>query len=950
MTGRRLIRLEDYRPPAYRIPEVHLDFDLFESGTRVRSCLHFHHAPEAPDIPEAPDTPGPSETAPLILNGENLILHSIELNRRPLPKDAYRLEETSLTLIDPPRRGILSLDVEIHPEKNTELMGLYRSGSLFCTQNESEGFRRITWFPDRPDILSVYTVTIRADEKRCPVLLSNGSPGETGALPGGRHFAVWHDPRPKPCYLFALVAGSLEKVSASYTTGSGREVNIGIFTPPGRASRTAHAMAALRSAMRWDEEHFGFEYDSDTFMIVAVDDFGAGAMENTGLNIFNSAYILADPAASEDSELLMIQRVIAHEFLHNWTGNRVTCRDWFQLTLKEGLTVYRDEEYISELTSLPGLRIDVVDALKQGQFPEDSGPLAHPVKPESYLSVDNLYTPTVYQKGKEIVRMLEHLAGRENFHRSITRYVNTFSGRAVRTEDFLRAVEESCGVDLTLFANWYSRIGTPVVSVSGSYNPLTREYTLTADQSGGAPQSSRAAESGRPIEGGGPPETGGSLQTGRPAETGSPPAPLHIPMRLGLLTPDGEDIPLRLNTPDPARFSPENQVVHLTRSRESFTFTHVPRPPVPSLFRNFSAPVEVDYPYTQGELLLLLEKDPDPYNRWDAARRTIRRILGPFIAGGPGNEDTWRVDHEVLRAFARLLDAPEAPPAAHSGRAPVTAPETAPAVDPGLAARILTLPGIDTLARDHPGYKVTRARKARDFFITELARFAEDSLISCYHRNSAPYRYAPKHNERRRLKNTCLAHLIHLGNKYRQTALEQYFQSDNMSDTMAALRALSRAPDSAYQEALDHFFGEWNHNPLVLDKWFALQAAAESPEVRADILRLERHPAFNAKNTNRIRALYGTFAANLPQFHHPSGSGYTLIAERVLDIDEFNPQAAARLAQAFSSLPLLDSPRRELMLGPLRSILRRPALSANVFEILNKIETTSPVPSSESSS
>lgn len=945
MTGRRPTRLEDYRPPAYRIPELHLDFDLFESGTRVRSRLHFHRAPEAPD------TPGPSETAPLILNGENLILHSVELNRRPLPKDAYRLEETSLTLIDPPRRGILSLDVEIHPEKNTELMGLYRSGSLFCTQNESEGFRRITWFPDRPDILSIYTVTIRADEKRCPVLLSNGSPGETGTLPGGRHFAVWHDPRPKPSYLFALVAGSLEKVSASYTTGSGREVNLGIFTPPGRARQTAHAMAALESAMRWDEEHFGFEYDSDTFMIVAVDDFGAGAMENTGLNIFNSAYILADPAASEDSELLMIQRVIAHEFLHNRTGNRVTCRDWFQLTLKEGLTVYRDEEYISELTSLPGLRIDVVDALKQGQFPEDSGPLAHPVKPESYLSVDNLYTPTVYQKGKEIVRMLEHLAGRENFHRSITHYVNTFSGRAVRTEDFLRAVEEFCGVDLTLFANWYSRIGTPAVSISGSYNPLTREYTLTADQSGGAPQSSRAAESGRPPEGDGPAESGrplkggGPPESGRPAATGRPPAPLHIPMRLGLLTPDGEDIPLRLNTPDPARFSPENQVVHLTRNRESFIFTHVPRPPVPSLFRNFSAPVEVLYPYTQEELLLLLEKDPDPYNRWDAARRTIRRILGPFIAGGPGDEDTWRVDHAVLRAFARLLDAPEAP---HSGRAQVTAPETSPgtppAADPGLTARILTLPGIDTLARDHPGYKVTGARKARDFFTTELARFAEDSLISCYHRNSAPYRYAPKHNERRRLKNTCLAHLIHLGNKYRQTALEQYFQSDNMSDTMAALRALSRAPDSAYREALDHFFGKWNHNPLVLDKWFTLQAGAESPAVRSDILRLERHPAFNPKNTNRIRALYGTFAANLPQFHHPSGSGYTLIAERVLDIDEFNPQAAARLAQAFSSLPLLDSPRRELMLSAVRSILRRPALSANVFEILNKIETTPPVP------
>ena len=399
-------------------------------------------------------------------------------------------------------------------------------------------------------------------------------------------------------------------------------------------------------------------------------------------------------------------------------------------------------------------------------------------------------------------------------------------------------------------------------------------------------------------------------------------------MRLGLLTPDGEDIPLRLNTPDPARFSPENQVVHLTRNRESFIFTHVPRPPVPSLFRNFSAPVEVHYPYTQGELLLLLEKDPDPYNRWDAARRTIRRILGPLIAGGPGDEDSWRVDHAVLRAFARLLDAPEAPSAAH----------------PGLAARILTLPGIDTLARDHPGYRVKRTQKARDFFTAELARFAENRLISCYHRNSAPYRYAPKHNERRRLKNTCLAHLIHLGNKYRETALEQYFQSDNMSDTMAALRALSRAPDSAYQEALDHFFGKWNHSPLVLDKWFALQAGAESPAVRSDVLRLERHPAFNAKNTNRIRALYGTFAANLPQFHHPSGSGYTLIAERVLDIDEFNPQAAARLAQAFSSLPLLDSPRRELMLGAVRSILRRPALSANVFEILNKIETTPPVP------
>ena len=887
MSTQRPVRLKDYRPPAYRISEVHLDFDLFESHARVRSRLHFCRAPEAPGTPEG------SENPPLILNGEGPVLRGIELDGQSLPPDAFSLDEKTLTLISPPAQGILALDAEIYPRKNTDLVGLYQSGALFCTQNESEGFRRITWFPDRPDVLSVYTVTIRADRESCPVLLSNGSPGETGDLPGGRHFAVWHDPHPKPCYLFALAAGQLEKVSASFKTGTGKTVNIGIFVPPGRSGQTAHALRALQGAMKWDEEHFGFAYDLDTFMIAAVDDFSAGAMENKGLNIFNSAYILADPATATDGELLMIERIIAHEYLHNWTGNRVTCRDWFQLTLKEGLTVYRDEEYISGVIASGGLRIDVVDALKQGQFPEDSGPLAHPIKPDSYLSVDNLYTATVYQKGKEVIRMLECLAGKENFHRGITHYVNKFDGRAVRTEDFLGAVEEACGVDLTLFANWYSRKGTPAVNISGSYSPEAKEYTITA------------------------------VQEDLAAETDNPLPPLHIPMRLGLLAPDGEDIPLALKHPDPARFSPENSVVHLTQAKESFTFTDVPEPPVPSLFRGFSAPVKALYPYSREDLLLLLEKDSDPYNRWDAGRRVALDTLGRFIAGGPQSD--WAADPAVLRAFSRLLDKNR------SGS------------DPGLSARILSHPGIDTLARQHPGYKITKAQKARNFFTALLARFAEEDFISCYRSSSSgPYRYTSKENDRRRLKNTCLAHLVHLGDEYRELAFRQYSESDNMSDTLAALKALSRIRDSRCEEALDDFFNKWKDNALVLDKWFALQAGAESPGVHGLILQLEQHPAFDGKNPNRIRALYGSFAGNLPHFHHRSGSGYTLIADRLLQIDEFNPQAAAGLAKAFSTCPLLDSPRRELMHTEIRRILSRPTLSANVFEILDKTRRSLP--------
>ena len=463
--------LSGRRPPDYRIPEAELDFDLFEDRTIVRSTLQF----ECALSPE----PQPRRGCALVLNGEGPTLRSIHLNGRPLAPGEYQVDEQTLTVPNPPLKGTLSIEAEIHPEKSTDLMGLYRSDGVFCTQNEAQGFRRITWFPDRPDVLSVYTVTIRAEKERYPVLLSNGHPMETGPLPDGRHFARWHDPYPKPCYLFALIAGRLERVSGRYRTRSGRSIDIGIFVPPGKGSRTAHAMQSIRAAMQWEEERFGLEYDLDLFMIAAVESLNWGGMENKGLNIYNAAYILADSESASDEELLKIERVIAHEYFHNWTGNRVTCRDWFQLTVKEGLTVYRDEEYISERSSRAGLRIDVVSDLKRRQYPEDAGPTAHPIRPESYLSVDNVYTSTIYQKGKEVIRMLETLVGKDTFRRAIIDYLKEFDGCAVRTEDFLDAVEKSSAADLTLFRRWYAQRGTPVVTVSGTYDSAAEEYTLT---------------------------------------------------------------------------------------------------------------------------------------------------------------------------------------------------------------------------------------------------------------------------------------------------------------------------------------------------------------------------------------------------------------------------------------------------------------------------------------
>ena len=871
-----LTRLSAYRPPAYRIPKLELDFDLFETHAAVRSTLHFECSSSW--------KPG----CALILNGKGPVLRSIRLNDRPLDMESYHINSHRLTILNPPAEGTLSIEAEIHPEKSTDLMGLYRSDGLFCTQNEAEGFRRITWFPDRPDVLSVYTVTIRADREGYPVLLSNGHLMETGRLPEGRHFARWHDPHPKPCYLFALVAGRLECVSSRYRTRSGRLVDIRIFVPPGKGGQTDHAMSSIRSAMRWDEERFGLEYDLDLFMIVAVESLNWGGMENKGLNIYNASYILADSVSADDEELLKIERVIAHEYFHNWTGNRVTCRDWFQLTVKEGLTVYRDEEYISERSSRAGIRIDTVGELKRRQYPDDAGPTAHPIRPEYYLSVDNVYTSTIYQKGKEVIRMLETLTGKDELRRGIIRYLEEFDGRAVRTEDFLDAVEKSSGTDLTLFRRWYGQSGTPEVTVSGNYNGDTREYTLNIRQRGSANPVARGTEV------------------------------LHIPMKLGLVGAAGRDIPLKLKEPAPDRFNPERSLLHLTKPEESFVFRDVEEHPVPSLFRDFSAPVEVVYPYSDSELLRLLEGDSDPYNRFDAGQRLMSRVIGEIIEGEK-EESAWSIDPAVLSGFRRYLDDKNA--------------------DPAFIARVLTPPDIDQLARKHRGYPIAKTHRARVFFMTCLARFAEEGFPECYRNNeTGPYRYSVDANGRRRLKNTCLGYLVLLDEQYRDLAARQCFEADNMSDTLGAAGALNGIRDSRTEDTRDHFFRTYSHIPAALDKWFALQAGAEYPGVVDDILRLERHPSFDRTNLNRIRALYGTFAGNLLHLHHESGSGYTLLSERILAADSINPQAAADMSKAFRSYPLLDSPRRESMRKAVQMILEHPSLSDNVFEVIQKIE------------
>ncbi|WP_040613336.1 aminopeptidase N [Teichococcus cervicalis] len=858
------IRREDYRPPAFLVDSVELHLSLHPAATRVRARLALRRNPAA----------GPGDT--LELDGEELRLISAALDGVALPPErlAHR-GDGGLRIHGVPAAFTLETEVEIDPDANSELSGLYRSGGNYVTQCEAEGFRRITYFPDRPDVMARYTTTIEAGREDCPVLLSNGNPDGAGELPEGRHWVRWVDPHPKPSYLFAVMAGDLVALRDRFTTASGREVALAIWVRRGDEDACGHAMDSLKRAMRWDEETYGLEYDLDVFNIAAVSDFNMGAMENKGLNIFNTKYILARPETATDADYEGIETVVAHEYFHNWTGNRVTCRDWFQLSLKEGLTVFRDQHFSEDMGSAAVKRLANVRRLRAAQFPEDAGPMAHPVRPDSYVEINNFYTPTVYQKGAELVRMMRRLIGAEAFRRGMDLYIARHDNQAVTIEDFVAAMQDAAGRDLSRFARWYAQAGTPELRVEEAYDPAARRYTLTLSQA-------------------------------IPPTPGQPEKlPVPIPVAFGLLAPDGAELP-------------GAGLLLLEEARQDIVFENVPAKPTPSLLRGYSAPVRLTG-LSLEQLGFLAAHDTDPFVRWDSAQQyrvaEMLRLVGEFRARRP-------------------LALPE-------GVAAIAAAQLGHALeDPAFAAESLPLPSEDFVADQMATADPEAIHAVRRFLRQALgarfaARFAglHDALAE-----AGPYRIDGAAIGRRALRNAAL-HYLAAGDaaEGERRARAQFDAAGNMTDQLAALRVLAHGSGPARQEALARFHARWKAEPLVLDKWFAIQAMAERDTVLAEVQALADHPDFDLRNPNRVRALVGAFAMGNPSaFHHASGEGYRFLASVVLALDAVNTQMAARIVSPLTDWKRQDAARGAMMRAELERILARPGLSKGTYEKVSK--------------
>jgi aminopeptidase N len=872
----RPVRLEDYRPPDWLVETVELDVALAPQGTRVRATLALR-----------PNGNG-AAPAPLMLNGEELTLTALSLDGAPLPPEQYVVTADALTIAQPPQRPFrLAIETVIDPSANTQLSGLYRSGRIYCTQCEAEGFRRITYFPDRPDVMAVYTTRIEAEKAEAPVLLANGNLVASGDVPGtGRHFAVWHDPFPKPSYLFALVGGTLACVEDHFRTMSGRDVTLRIYVEPGKEDRCSWAMDSLKRAMRWDETAFGREYDLDIFMIVAVSDFNMGAMENKGLNLFNDKYVLASPETATDGDFDRIEAIIAHEYFHNWTGNRITCRDWFQLCLKEGLTVFRDQEFSADERSRAVERISDVRGLRAHQFVEDAGPLAHPVRPKLYHEINNFYTATVYEKGAEVVRMLKELVGPENFRKGMDLYFIRHDGEAATIEQFVQCFADVSGKNLAQFMLWYSQAGTPEVVATGGFDARARTYRLDVAQTL-------------------PPTPG------QPSKD-----PMVIPLGIGLVGRDGRDLPLKLTDGRAI----ERGVLTLTRPAETFVFGDIAEPPVLSLNRGFSAPIKLVANLSADNLRFLAAHDGDTFNRWQALQTLATRLLVDNVAslraGGAARHDPGLT--EALAAT--LADG---------------------ALEPAYVALMLTLPGEADIAReigrDVDPDAIFAARAALRAAIGENLAVP---LFDHYRRlsESGPYRPDAASAGRRALRNTCLDLLVatRRGDAI-SLAARQYQMADNMTDRVAALATLSLADVPERAAALDDFYARYAHDPLIVDKWLTLQAAIPEPATLKRVKALTTHPAFSFANPNRVRALVHAFAlANQKEFNRPDGAGYDFIADMVLTLDPKNPQVAARLLSALKSWRVLEPGRRALAEKALQRVAAAPALSPDVGDIVQR--------------
>jgi aminopeptidase N len=867
--------LSDYKQPNYWVDKVNLHFDLAPDTTKVISRLSMRRNKTA-------------TSSECVLDGEQLELVSVKLDGRLLEGNEYQRTDKYLLISSVPDKFDLEIVTLIHPAENTALEGLYHSGNLLCTQCEAEGFRRITYYPDRPDVMAVFTVSLAADKDSWPILLANGNLEEQGVFEDGRHWVRWHDPHPKPSYLFALVAGDLYVQRDKFITLSGREVKLEIFVDHENSHKCEHALMSLKQAMKWDEDTYGREYDLDVFMIVAVNDFNMGAMENKGLNIFNAACVLASPDTATDQDYYTIQSIVGHEYFHNWSGNRVTCRDWFQLSLKEGFTVLRDQQFSADLNSAVVQRIADVNQLRSMQFAEDAGPMAHPVRPASFIEISNFYTVTIYEKGAEVVGMIKTLVGDAGFRKGTDLYFERHDGQAVTTDDFVKAIEDANQVDLTQFKRWYSQAGTPVVSVKTYYDSSKRQYSLTLSQQCPA----------------------------TPDQTDK--QPFHIPIAIGLIDKHGKAVPLQLINEKP--ISTQTVVLSLVNTEQTFTFVNIDSEPVPSILRGFSAPVKLEHTRTSSELAFLMSKDSDSFNRWDAGQQLFINVLIDLINNVEQDKEL-SLPTVLIDQLNTVLSESEK--------------------DPALVAKMLSIPSENYLAAQTKPANVDAIHAARQFLKKQIATQFKSTFQAIYQRlnqQKKPYSFNAHDMAQRSLKNTSLGFLMATGDPMEtQRCLKQMKEADNMTDLLAGLSLMADQKGPEAEHAIRAFYEQWKHDRQVVDKWLTVQALSNQPDTLLRVKGLLKHPAFSMKNPNNVRAVIGQFCRNNPiNFHAKDGSGYRFLAEQIIELNKLNPQVAARQLGAFNSWQQYDTERQSMIKKALQSIAEQDGLSPDVYEVVTK--------------
>ena len=870
----KTIYLKDYKAPDYLIDHVDLRFELDEEKTRVVSILQLKRQVF-------------SESSPLVLNGESLELGEVKIDNVLIDDSSYKVTDTTLTLLDVPETFTLEIETFIKPQENFSLEGLYKSSGNYCTQCEAEGFRKITYFLDRPDVMALFSTTIIADKAKYPVLLSNGNPEDSGEFDDGRHWAKWQDPYKKPCYLFALVAGDLAFIEDHYETMSGRNVQLRIYVQHHNIDKCDFAMVSLKKSMQWDEETFGREYDLSVYNIVAVDDFNMGAMENKGLNVFNSKYVLAKQDTATDTDFMGIEGVIGHEYFHNWSGNRITCRDWFQLTLKEGLTVFRDQQFTADMNAAAPKRIDDVNILRTAQFAEDAGPMAHPIQPDSYQEINNFYTVTVYNKGAEVIRMIYTLLGVDKFRQGMDLYFERFDGQAVTTEEFVSAMEDASQVDLSQFRRWYKQAGTPKVTVKENYDASQKIYRLELSQS--------------------TPGTPGQEEK----------LPFHIPVKISLLTKNIDPVLLPLDS----AHQQTTAVLNFTQNEQQFEFKNIKEKPVISILQGYSAPVKLNFERDDEELAFCMAHETDDFNRWEAGQQLSTRLILTLVDSINTGGELLLPDYYVNACLKTLNDKN---------------------LDKALIARALTLPSLMYIGEMMPVIDVDAIHQAREFIYAQLAEKLESVLLAVYQENSQDeYNLSPESMGKRFLRNQALSYLMYLDDHGELLAKQQYQSAANMTDQMAAFKSLVHHETASSDETITAFYQQWKRDNLVMDKWFTVQATAPylmaHASAKARVKQLFEHKDFDIKNPNRVRSLLGAFcSANPVCFHDVSGFGYELLEEYIEIIDAMNPQIASRLCVPLTRWKRYNETRQQLMKSALQRLISLPDLSNDVSELVEK--------------